>query len=385
MRKTVWFPNEEYEARVKKARELMAREKIDLLFVTGDRNYIYFTGHRPITPEGWLARPHYFILPLEGSPHIMVHTFNKDDASLTSWVEDITLYTSLLEAPVKDLANIIRSYKRQGKTIGAELGQEQRIGMPVRDFLSLRDELRELQFVDAAPILWEMRAIKSSREIEYIRRAMNITAQGYNEGFPLIKEGMTEREIQSLIGAKIVVHGAEHFWMMVVSGKENYPRISGKATDRKVRRGDMVWIDGGAMVNDYWADYSRAGVIGGPTPEQKKCQQIVNGVTDEGIAVIKAGVPGARIVEACDAGMRKRGLDISFEAGRLGHGIGLLFVEPPSIAKWDPVILAENMVISVEPGLVREDGVFHAEQNVRVTQHGSEVLSRAPRDLWTLG
>jgi Xaa-Pro aminopeptidase len=147
----------------------------------------------------------------------------------------------------------------------------------------------------------------------------------------------------------------------------------------------MVWIDGGAMVNDYWADYSRAGVMGGPTPEQKKYQEIVKGVTDEGIAVIKPGVPGARIVEACEKGMRKRGLDISFEAGRLGHGIGLLFVEPPSIAKWDPVVLAENMVISVEPGLVRDDGVFHAEENVRVTQHGSEVLSRAPRDLWTLG
>jgi Xaa-Pro aminopeptidase len=196
---------------------------------------------------------------------------------------------------------------------------------------------------------------------------------------------MTEREIQSLIGARIVAHGAEHFWMMVVSGKENYPRISGKATDRKVKRGDMVWIDGGAMVNDYWADYSRAGVMGGPTPEQKKYQEIVKGVTDEGIAVIKPGVPGARIVEACEKGMRKRGLDISFEAGRLGHGIGLLFVEPPSIAKWDPVVLAENMVISVEPGLVRDDGVFHAEENVRVTQNGSEVLSRASRDLWTLG
>ena len=385
MRQTAWFPNDEYEARVKKARELMAREKVDVLFLTGDRNYIYFTGHRPITPEGWAVRPHYFILPLEGPPHIMVHTFNKDDASLTSWVEDITIYTSLLEAPIRDLADVIRNYKTQGKRIGAELGQEQRMGMPVRDFLFLRDELKEFQFIDAAPMLWEMRMIKSRCELDCIRRAMDITAQGYKEGFPLIKEGMTEREIQSLMGSKIVAHGAEHFWMMVVSGKENYPRISGKATDRKVRRGDMVWIDAGAMVNDYWADYSRAGVIGGPTKEQKKYQGIVAGATDDGIAVIKPGVPGARIVEACEEGMRKRGFDISFEAGRLGHGIGLLFVEPPSIAKWDPVILAENMVISVEPGLVREDGVYHAEENVLVTKNGSEVLSKVPRELWTLG
>jgi Xaa-Pro aminopeptidase len=385
MSQTVWFPNGEYEARVKKARELMAREGIDVLFLTGDRNYIYFTGHRHITPEGWAARPHYFILPLEGAPHIMVHTFVHGDASLTSWVENITIYASLLEAPIKDLANIIRSYKTQGRRIGVEIGQEQRIGMPVRDFLYLRDELKEFQFVDAAPILWEMRVIKSQLEIECIRNAMAITAKGYVEGFPLVKEGMTEREIARLLGGKMIEYGAEHFWMMVVSGKENYPRISGKATDRRVKRGDMVWVDAGAMVNDYWADYSRAGVVGGPSGEQKKYQEIVKGVTDEGIAVIKPGVPGARIVDACEEGMRKRGLDISFEAGRLGHGIGLLFVEPPSIAKWDPVILAENMVISVEPGLVREDGVYHAEEDVLVTKNGSEVLSQAPRELWTLG
>jgi Xaa-Pro aminopeptidase len=385
VRKSIWFPNEEYDARVKKARELMAREKLDLLFITGDRNYIYFSGHRQITPEGWAARPHYFILPLEGEPRLMVHIFIEGDASSSSWVQHISPYTSLLEAPTKELAQIMRSYKTKGKRIGAELGQEQRIGMPVRDFLFLKDELKEFEFVDAAPILWEMRFIKSQREIECIRRAMDITAKGYIQGFPLVREGMTEREIACLLGSKMVELGAEHFWIIVASGKENYQRISGKPTDRRVKRGDMVWVDMGAMVNDYWADYSRGGVLGGPTPEQKRYQKIVLDVTAEGVGAIKTGIPGSHIVDVCEEGMRKRGLDISFQAGRLGHGIGLFFVEPPSIAKWDPIVLAENMVITVEPGIVRDDGVFHAEENVLVTKDGCEILSRAPRELWTLG
>jgi len=385
VRKSIWFPNEEYEARVKKARELMAREKIDLLFITGDRNYIYFTGHRYITPEGWAARPHYFILPLEGEPRLMVHIFIEGDASSSSWVPHISTYTSLLEAPIKELAQIMRSYKTEGKRIGVELGQEQRIGMPVRDFLFLRDELKEFEFVDAAPILWEMRFIKSPREMECIRRAMDITTKGYIEGFPLVREGMTEREIACLLGSKMVELGAEHFWIIVASGKENYQRISGKPTDRRVRRGDMVWVDMGAMVNDYWADFSRSGVIGGPSSEQKKYQQIVGGVTAEGVRAVKAGVPGASIIDVCEEGMRKRGVDITFHAGRLGHGIGLFFVEPPSIAKWDPIVLAQNMVISVEPGLVRDDGVYHIEENLLVTKDGCEILSKAPRELWTLG
>ena len=78
-------------------------------------------------------------------------------------------------------------------------------------------------------------------------------------------------------------------------------------------------------------------------------------------------------------------MDITFTAGRVGHGIGMLFTEPPSLARWDPLVLAENMVVSIEPGLVREDGVYHAEDNILITQDGADVLSKAPRDLWKLG
>ncbi len=385
MRQSVWFPVREYESRVKKARELMAREGIDLLFVTGDRNYIYFTGHRPIAPEGTIARPNYFLLPLEGDPHMMVHVFIVGDASATTWIETISTYTSLLDAPIRELAERIRGYKLTGKTVGAELGQEQRIGMPVRDFLLLKGELHEFEIVDAAPILWEMRMIKSQRELDWIRRAKAITTQGYVEGLPLVKEGMTEREIASFLTGKMVEHGAEHFWIMVTSGEGNYQRISGRPTDRRVRRGDMVWVDMGAMVNDYWADFSRAGVIGGPSREQKEYQRVVIEITTECIGAVKAGVPGAHIVEVCEEALRKRGIDLSFNAGRLGHGIGLLLTEPPSIAKWDPVVLAENMVISIEPGLVRENGVFQTEENILVTKEGCEILSQAPQELWDLG
>ncbi len=381
MRKTAWFPIDEYEGRVKKARELMARENMDLLFITGDMNYSYFTGHRPISSEGTVARPNYFILPIEGDPRITVHIFIEGDTASTSWVQDIDTYSSLLDAPIKELSDIIRGYKTESKRIGAELGQEQRIGMPVSDFLLLQNELKEFEFVDAAPILWEMRMIKSPRELDCIRRAQEITVKGYVEGLPLVKEGMTEREIAGLLTGKMVEHGADYYWIMLTSGRGNYGRISGRPTNRKVTRGDMVWVDMGASVNDYWADFSRAGVVGGPTEQQNRYHKIVMDTTAEAVAAVKAGIPGAHIVDLCEEGIRKRGVDISFTAGRVGHGIGLLFTEPPSIARWDPVILKENMVISIEPGLVMEDGIYHVEENLIVTQNGCEVLSQAPREL----
>lgn len=386
MRKATWFPNEEYENRIKRVRELMDRDQIDVLFITGDRNYNYFSGHRTVMPlEGTVARPNCFLLPVDGEAHLMIHIFLEGDAASTTWVENISTYSSLLQAPVKELADIIRGFGTKGKRIGVELGQEQRIGMPPQDFMNLKKELQEFEFVDAAPILWEMRIIKSSLEIECIRQAMDITVKGYKEGFLQVKEGMTEREIACLLTGEMVRHGAESYWIMATSGSGNYQRISGKPTNRKVQAGDMFWADMGAMVNDYWADFSRAGVIGGPTAEQKKYQKIVFEVTSEAIAEANPGVAGAHIVDVCEEGLRKRGVDITFSAGRVGHGIGMLFTEPPSLARWDPLILAENMVVSIEPGLVRDDGVFHIEENILITKDGAEVLSNAPRELRELG
>lgn len=386
MSKQAWFPMDEYEQRVNKARKLMAREGVDLLFITGDRNYNYFSGHRPVmTLEGTVARPNYFLLSREGTAHLMVHKFVVGDASSTTWIENISTYTDIREAPIQDLVKIVRSMKSKGKRIGVELGQEQRIGMPLSEFTRLTEELADYEFIDVAPLLWELRIIKSRREIECIRQAMDITARGYIEGFEKVSKGMTEKEVARELTKVMIERGAEYFWIMITSGPANYTRISGKPTDRQIQDGDMVWVDMGAMVNDYWADYSRAGVVGGPTTNQVKYQKIIIDTTAKGIAAVRSGVKGSHIVDVCEEALRSNGVEITFSAGRIGHGIGMLFTEPPSLARWDPVVLQENMVVSVEPGLVREDGIYHVEENILVTEKGSEILSCAPRELWVLG
>jgi len=386
MAKRLWFPPAEYQSRIEAARRLMAQSGIDLLLLTAGANSSYLTGLRPVRPgEGTLARPSYFLLPLEGEPRLVVHVFWEADARATSWLEEISTYESLLEAPVRDLVEMIRDLAAGGRRLGLELGQEQRIGLPLRDFLLLTSQLDDLEFVDAAPLLWQMRMVKSPDEIDCLRRAGEITGRAYVQGFPLVREGMTERQIAGLLCGKMVEHGAESYWIMMTSGPGNYGRISGQPTDRRVERGDMVWVDMGAMVNDYWADFSRAGVVGGPTAEQKRSQQMVIEATAAGVGAVRDGRPGSGVVEACQDSLRRQGVDASFAAGRVGHGIGLLFTEPPSLARWDPVVLEEGMFVSVEPGLIRDDGVFHVEENVLVTRDGGEIFSQAPRELWTLG
>jgi Xaa-Pro aminopeptidase len=68
-------------------------------------------------------------------------------------------------------------------------------------------------------------------------------------------------------------------------------------------------------------------------------------------------------------------LGMSFSAGRIGHGVGLMTTEPPSVALYDNTVLQAGMVLAIEPGKVTEDGIFHVEQNVVVTETGHEIIS----------
>jgi Xaa-Pro dipeptidase len=72
---------------------------------------------------------------------------------------------------------------------------------------------------------------------------------------------------------------------------------------------------------------------------------------------------------------------VSGLAGRVGHGLGLDITEPPHISEHDPTVLEAGMVITIEPGVATEFGIFHVEQDVVVTPEGPEVISLAE---WSL-
>jgi Xaa-Pro aminopeptidase len=73
----------------------------------------------------------------------------------------------------------------------------------------------------------------------------------------------------------------------------------------------------------------------------------------------------------------------SLEFGRMGHGLGRAATEPPSVAQWDDTLLERNMVITIEPAAVLDDGLYCAEQVVRVDDP-PEVLSQSPTALATI-
>ena len=91
----------------------------------------------------------------------------------------------------------------------------------------------------------------------------------------------------------------------------------------------------------------------------------------------------ASIVEAVDKSLLHAGLQ-TLDSGRIGHGLGLQSTEPPDISLTDPTVLEPGMVITVEPAIIRDHGIYQIEQNVVVTASGSDVLTRTSHELRTI-
>jgi Xaa-Pro dipeptidase len=371
------FDEAEYAERERRLRAAMTAHELDALVLSDDRHTWYATGFGDVGPIGSAARPRILVIPAAGAPAFYVHHSTRTTVAEMSFVADVRTYRELATAPMAEIGRFLA--ERGARRIGAELGGGMRIGTTVNDLDALRAIVGEL--VDASPALWSVRAIKSAAEAERLGSACAITSDAYAAVFPEMHAGMTERDVAARLRAAMSERGAHSSWVWVVSGPGEFDRIDGVTRERVLDDGDLVFVDMGACVGGYWADFSRAVVIGRATAHQREMQRLIAEVTMIGTEALTPGRVTGEVARLVDAAMAERGLVFSSEAGRYGHGLGMVVTEWPDIAGDSTVVIEPGMVLTMEPGMWTHEGMFHCEHNVLVTPAGNEILSRFPLEL----
>jgi Xaa-Pro dipeptidase len=375
------FDDGEYAEREQRLRVAMAAHGLDALVLSDDRHTWYATGFGDIGPIGSAARPRILVIPAHGAPAFYVHHSTRTTVAEMSAVADVRTYRELAAAPMEEIGRFLA--ERGARRIGAELGGGMRIGTTVNDLEALRTNVDEL--VDASPALWSVRAIKSPAEAERLRSACAITDGAYAAVFPQLHAGMTERDVAGQLRAAMAARGAHSSWVWVVSGPGEFNRIDGVARERALGDGDLVFVDMGACVGGYWADFSRSAVIGRASDHQREMQRQIAEVTLLGTEALTPGKATGEVARLVAAAMAERGLVFSSEAGRYGHGMGMVVTEYPDIAAESTVAIEPGMVLTMEPGMWTHEGMFHCEHNVLVTPEANEILSRSPLELVETG
>lgn len=372
--------------RVAAAREAMARRGLDALLLASGPNLSYFSGY-PAT-ERTAVRPFYLMLPRTGDLTMVVHSGRELEARRFSWVGDIRVYERFGVPPLEILTPLLADRSHSRAVIGMELGGELRLGLSVTDFEQIRDAIAPARVVDASPAIWDVRLRKNPAEVEAIRAACAHTAAAYERVFAALAPGVAESAVRAHMLAELAQLSADG-WAVITSGRGNYDFATGPGTPRMIEPSDMVWLDAGCSISGFSSDFSRAAVIGAPSPEQIEAQHAICEITRAAVTLVTPGRPVSEIAAYCDDAIAGLGIPITSSvsglAGRVGHGLGLSTTEPPSLALNDPTVLQPGMVITIEPGFATEFGIFHVEQNIAVTDTGSDVLTTAPWELHKAG
>ena len=385
------FTRAEMERRYTRARELMAQQGIDALFVSGEENFQYLAGTTgSIGLHYSLARPSVFILPMERDPVII--TQSRDNFTEGSYVADIRGYFDVLRFSRQLAVDTLRELELEEGRIGTELGQEQRMGMPVGDHLAVAAALPKAKFVDGAEVIVKLRMVKSEEELVYIRKAADITRRARQRLFDeCIVPGVTEREVARAIRRLILEEGGDRtsFVHIQLDKQQDFPGAKNQFHyDRPLQKGRVLGVDTGAYCWQYTVDYPRFAALGKASDEQKRVYDAIVEINRKMAEALRPGVTCAEIYQVGAKAIEDAGLTfddpVKLKGGaRMGHGQGMLLTEPPSINPRDHTVLEPGVVLSTEPGAMSKDsGIGFLWEDVHVvTEDGHEQITLDSEEL----
>jgi Xaa-Pro aminopeptidase len=255
--------------------------------------------------------------------------------------------------------------------------------LPFSFHQSLSEKLgNEIQLIPLEEEIKNLRAVKDTEELALTRKAIDISSNAFVKVTKGMKEGLLEREAAFDMEVLMKKNGAEAlgFDIIIASGKRS-ALPHGKATSKRIEKGDFILIDFGSRFMGYHSDQTRTVVCGKPSSEQEKVYRIVKEAHDKAIEKIRPGIPVHEVDEAARNHIRDYGYDQYFGHGT-GHGIGLAVHESPGVNKENKDLIQEGMVFTVEPGIYIPDwGGVRIEDMVLVTSKGAEILTWLPTDL----
>jgi len=248
------------------------------------------------------------------------------------------------------------------------------------------EAMPDVDWVETAGVVEQLRQIKDADELGTIRRAIDIAQRAYRSVTAKLSPEMTEIDLYYDLEATMRSLGAEGVSFHPIVGAEPSGALP-HYRPRKVHLGDCrtLLIDWGAKVDGYCSDLTRTlSRLGSKSPTSARFETAYQAVLDSQNAAIERIVDGVEAVEVDRAArevLKNAGLGEAFRHG-LGHGFGLQIHEDPRMGPSSKTKLRSGMVVTVEPGVYFENEFgIRIEDDILVTDTGYELLSDLPKGL----
>ncbi|MDR0597930.1 MAG: M24 family metallopeptidase [Treponema sp.] len=299
--------------------------------------------------------------------------------------------------------------EKAGKALGNTYIEGDTATLAVLERLRKNFSIPAVHFLDR--VIRQVRSVKSPYELHWLERSGEQHRLFLEERVPaLLREGMTEADLMGEMIRQLYAMGYHGIMRFHQSGVEltagqigfgtnslipssfdgpggglgsSPANLLAKPGGRKLKPGDLVFVDVAFGLGGYFTDKTRVYLFGAEVPEElAEAQQFCLDILSKAAARLKPGEIPSRIYGDISAGLSEKeqdcfmGVDNRHRVKFLGHGVGLAIDEFPVIAGGFDEPLEENMVIALEPKKgVPGAGMVGAEETFIVTPGGGRCIT----------
>ena len=382
------FSRSEYAERLRKTRAAMERATIELLIVTDPSNMAWLTGY-----DGWSFYVHQCVLIADtGDPLWYGRSQDANGALRTVYMADDHILSypdhyvqSTERHPMDYLSSLLTDRGLGARRIGVEMDNYY---FSAAAYGSLQRQLPNACFVDATGLVNWQRAVKSSREIEYMRIGARIVERMHARVAELVAPGLRKNELVAEIYKSAITgadgHGGDYpaIVPLLPSGADaSAPHLTWD--DKPMRSGEGTFFELAGVYRHYHCPLSRSIFLGNPPQDMLDAQSGVLEGMDAGLAAARIGNRCEDIANAFFAVLAKHGI---VKDNRAGYSIGLSY--PPdwgertmSLRSGDTTRLEANMTFHFMTGLWLEHWGLEITESIVITESGAQCLANVPREM----
>ena len=380
------FTQEEYDHRILKTRYAMDKAGLELLVVSDPSNMCWLTGY-----DGWSFYTHQaIILTMEGEPIWWGRGMDALGAKLTVFMRDENIfgYDDLYvqnpdQHPMERLSKLIKNIGMETAHIGLEMDNYY---FSAAAYQSLLKNLPSANFKDATGLVNWQRAIKSTTEITYMRRAARIVEEMHAMIVERAEPGMRKNDLVADIYHQAIT-GADGHWgdypaivPMAPSGMDaTAPHLTWD--DTPLKQGECTFFEIAGAHKRYQCPQSRTLYLGKPPQKYIDAEKAVLEAVDAGLEMAKPGNKCEDIANAFNQKLNQLGFE---KDSRCGYAIGVSY--PPdwgertmSFRRGDQSILKPGMTFHFMPALWLDDGGLELTEPILITENGCECWCKTPR------
>lgn len=388
------FSPEEYARRIRRVKESMDRDGMELLLVVDPANMNYLTGY-----DGWSFYVHQgLILDLANEyPLWFGRQQDANGARLTTWLPDECIFgypdeyvQSRYTHTMRYVARLLRDNGVEGKRLGLEMDG---YWFSARMYLVLQEELNRSTLVDATNLVNWIKTVKSEAEIALLRQAARISETVMQTAIDAIAPGVREKDVAARVAAAQIA-GTDAFGGSPPAIFPIMPAAERSTTahltydpDRLYQQGDVVLLELCGARHRYHAPLSRTVFLGEPPDDLlKTAHGVVTGL-QETLDFMGPGVTAEEVEARWREAIAHTGV---VKPSRVGYSFGLNYVpdwgeHTLSLRPGDKTVLAPGMAIHFMPGIWLDSYGFECSEPVLITANGCEKLIQFSQQLFVKG